>query len=50
MSWSKGFSGQVRNPVTYLIVTCRDEAASLVVEGMTNGEGVVVAVAEFSKV
>ena len=50
MSWSKVFSGQVRDPVTDLIVTQRDEASPISVEGTANIEGGVVAVAEFRKV
>ena len=50
VSWSKGFSVQVLNPVTELILTRRDKAAPLAVEGMTNGEGRVAAVPEFRKV
>ena len=50
MSWCKGFSGQVRNPITELIVTLRDEAAPLVVDGMVDGEIGVAAVAVFREV
>ena len=47
MSWIKGFSGQVHNPITGIIVTRRDKTALLVVEGMKNGEGGVSYVVEF---
>ena len=50
MSWSKGFSGQVRDPVTDLIVTRCDEADPLAVEVTENGECGVVAVTEFREV
>ena len=39
------FSGQVRDPVTYLFVTRRDKAALLAVKGMADGESGVAAVA-----
>ena len=45
MSWSKGFVGQFRDPVTEIIVTRRDEASPRAIEGMSNGEGAVAAVA-----
>ena len=35
--WCEGFAGQVRNPVMELIVTLRDKAAPLAVEGMADG-------------
>ena len=50
MSWSKGFSGQVCDPVTELIVKRRDKAASLAVKGMENGEGGVLSFKEFREV
>ena len=45
MSRCEGFFGQVRNPVTELIVKFCDKAASLEVEGMLYGESDVAAVA-----
>ena len=44
MSWSKDFSGQVRNTVTELIVMRRDKATPVAVEGMANREVRVAAV------
>ena len=38
------FSGQVRNPVTGLVVTHRDKADPLAVKGTANGESGVAAV------
>ena len=38
MRGSEGFAGQVSNPVPELIITCRDKAAPLAIEGVTNGE------------
>ena len=38
MNRCEGFSGQVRDPVTEIAVTRRDESAPLAVEGMAYGE------------
>ena len=38
VSWDKGFSGQVRDPMTELIVKRRDQAALFAVKGVVNGE------------
>ena len=37
VSRCEGFSGQVRDPVTEIVLTRRDEAALLAVEGMEYG-------------
>ena len=50
MSRCEGFSGQFHNPVMKLMVTRRDKAAPLAVEGMAYGEIVVAAVAVFGEV
>ena len=50
MSWIKGFPGQVRDPVTVLIVTQRDKADHIAVEGMVNGEGSIADIVEFREV
>ena len=47
MIWYKGFSGQVRDPVTELIVTRCDKAALLLVKGMADEEVGVAAVPVF---
>ena len=44
MSRCEGFSGQIHNPVTELVVTRRDKAAPLAIEGMAYGESCVAAV------
>ena len=44
MSKGEGFAGQVRNPFTELVVTCRDKAALLSIEVMAYVESVVAAV------
>ena len=50
MSRCKGFSSQVRKPVTELIVTRRDKADPLAVKGMAYGEIGVAAVTLFGEV
>ena len=50
MSRCEGFSGQVRDPVTELVATRRDEAVPLAVEGMSYGEIGVSAAAVFGEV
>ena len=45
MSRCEGFSGQVRDPVTELVVTRQDKSAPLEVEGISYGESGVAAVA-----
>ena len=35
----KVFAGQVRDPITELIVTCRDEASLFAVQGVEDREG-----------
>ena len=44
MSRCEGFAGQVRNPVTKLVVTRRDKTTPIAIEGMAYGEGGVAAV------
>ena len=44
MSRGESFTGQVHNPVTDLVVTRRDKAALLAVEGMAYGESDVSAI------
>ena len=39
-------SGQVHNPVTYLVVTDRDEASPLTIDGVANRKAGVADVAE----
>ena len=39
MRGSKGFYGQVRDPITELIITSHDEANLLTVQGEVDGEG-----------
>ena len=39
----ESFYGQVRDPITELVVTCRDKAALLAVKGMSDGESGVAA-------
>ena len=50
MRGRKGFAGQIRDPVTELIVTRRDWATLLKVRVMANVEGSVAAVTEFGYV
>ena len=50
MSRCEGFDGQVREPVTELVVMCRYKAAPLAGEGMAYGEISVSAVAVFGEV
>ena len=50
MRGSEGFAGQVCDPVPELIMTRRDEAAPLSVEGVENCKFGVAAVAVFGKV
>ena len=45
MRGGEGPASQIRNPVTELIITSRDEATTIAVEGVTNGEFGVAAVA-----
>ena len=47
---SEGFSGQVYDPVPDLIMTCRDKATPIAVQGMANGKFGVVAVTVFGEV
>ena len=50
MSRCEGFSGQVRNLVTDLVVTRRDKAAPLAIEGIVYGESGVAAIAVMGEV
>ena len=50
MRGDESFSDQVRDPVTELVETHRDKAASLVVKGMTDGKSGVAAVAVMREV
>ena len=50
MIGGKIFSGQVRNPVTELVVTLHDKAAPLTVKGMAYGKGGVASVAVMGEV
>ena len=45
--WGESPARQIRDPVTELIVTRRDEATPLAVEGVADGEFGVAAVAMF---
>ena len=44
MSRCEGFSGQVRDPVTKLVVVCSDKASPLALKGMAYGESGIAAV------
>ena len=46
----EGPARQIRDPVTEIIMARRDEAAPLAIEGVTNGEFGVAAVAVFGEV
>ena len=50
VGWCKGFSGQVCDPVTELIVMRHEKAAHLVVKGISDGEVGVAAVVVFREV
>ena len=45
MRGSESFAGQVRDPITELVMTHRDEAASFTIEGLTNRKVGVAAIA-----
>ena len=42
--WGKGFSGQVRNPITEIIAMRREEDTLITIEGTESGEGGVAAI------
>ena len=50
VSWSKGYASQVHDPVTERIVTLRDVAVPIAVEGMVNEECSVAAITDFREV
>ena len=50
MRGGEGPARQIRDPVTELILTRRDEATPLAVEGVANGKFGVAAVAVFGEV
>ena len=50
MIGSEVFSVQVCDPVSELVMTCRDESAPIAIKGMENGKFGILAVTVFGEV